>query len=66
MAINTNNSPNRYRLTKSLTDEAKFFLEINNPKQRQYEALRAFFVENLNVKTISEQFGYSPCHGYQK
>jgi transposase len=71
MAINTDKSTDSANLTKSLTVEAKFFLEINNPKQRQYEALRAFFVENLNVKTISEQFGYSPgafrvlCHQFR-
>ena len=58
-------------LTKSLSEEARYFLEPRNSKQRQYEALRAYFVENLPVKVISERFNYTPgafhvlCHQFR-
>ena len=31
----------------AITQEARFFLEPGHPRQRQYEALRAYFVEGL-------------------
>ena len=49
------------KLSNSLSGEVKFFLEPNTPKQRQYEALRAYFVEKLSVKNVANQFGYT--HG---
>lgn len=58
-------------LSKSLSEEAGYFLEPRNSKQRQYEALRAYFVENLPVKVISERFNYTPgafhvlCHQFR-
>lgn len=61
MAIKRKKLISGIKLTNSLTKEAKFFLVANNPKQRQYEALRAFFVENLSARIVSERFGYS--HG---
>lgn len=36
------------------------FLQPKNANQRQYEALRAYFVEGLSSKKTAEQFGYSP------
>ena len=45
---------------KSITNEAGFFLEPDNPKQRQYEALRAYFVEHCLAKDVAARFGYSP------
>jgi transposase len=42
-----------------LTKEAKFFLEACSPKQRQYEALRAYFVGNLTSKEVAKRFGYT-------
>lgn len=47
-------------LSKLLTPEAKFFLEPSCSKQRQYEALRAYFVENLPAKDVAEMYGYTP------
>lgn len=41
-------------------DEAKFFLGPEFPLQRQYEALRAFFVEELPGPEVARRFGYSP------
>jgi len=54
-----------------LSEEARFFLEPQQTKQRQYEALRAFFVENLAAKEAAARFGYSPgalhvlCHQFR-
>lgn len=35
-----------------------FFLEPAETYQRQYEALRAYFVEDRSLKEIAKQFGY--------
>ena len=43
-----------------LTNMARFFLEPSNAAHRQYEALRAFFVENLPSTEVARRFGYSP------
>lgn len=43
-----------------LTDPKRFFLEPSNSAQRQYEALRAFFVEELPSAEAAKRFGYTP------
>ena len=43
-----------------ITPEARFFLEPAHASQRQYEALRAFFVEGLSSDKAAARFGYSP------
>jgi hypothetical protein len=54
-----------------LTDPARFFLAPDNPRHRQYEALRAFFVERLPSHQVARRFGYSPgafrvlCHEFR-
>jgi hypothetical protein len=46
----------------------RLFLQPSNPTHRQYEALRAFFVERLPSAQAASRFGYSPgsfrvlCH----
>jgi hypothetical protein len=45
---------------KQLTDLARVFLEPANPTHRQYEALRAFFVEKLSGAEVAKRYGYSP------
>jgi Transposase DDE domain len=45
---------------KKLTDVARVFLEPANATQRQYEALRAFFVEGLPGAEVARRFGYTP------
>jgi len=56
----------------SLTDYCRFFEEPTTPRQRQYEALRAFFVEELTSAEAAERFGYSPgafrvlCHAFRR
>ena len=42
-----------------LTDPARFFLEPSSPTHRQYEALRAFFVEGLPSAEAARRFGYT-------
>jgi hypothetical protein len=36
----------------------QFFLEPAETYHRQYEALRAFFIEGRRLKEIAQQFGY--------
>jgi hypothetical protein len=43
-----------------VSEEARFFLQPLKPLQRQYEALRAYFVEELPSAQVAEQFGYTP------
>jgi len=45
---------------KELTDLARLFLEPTNPTHRQYEALRAFFVDQLPSAEAARRFGYTP------
>ena len=46
--------------SNKLTNMARFFLEPSNAAHRQYEALRAYFVENLPSTEVARRFGYSP------
>lgn len=58
------------QLTKG-SPEARFFLQPDKPLQRQYEALRAYFVEGLPSHEVAARFGYSPgafrvlCHQFR-
>jgi transposase-like protein len=45
---------------KKLTDLARVFLEPANSTHRQYEALRAYFVDGLPSAQTARRFGYSP------
>jgi hypothetical protein len=44
-----------------LTNPPSFFLEPALPKHRQYEALRAYFVEGCPSHQAARAFGYSPA-----
>ena len=44
---------------KKLTDYARVFLEPSNSTHRQYEALRAYFLEGLSGKEAAGRFGYT-------
>lgn len=46
---------------KDLIACRKFFKEPAGPKQRQYEALRAYFVDELTGEVAAKKFGYT--HG---
>src|SRR5713101_6630804 len=37
-----------------------FFLKPDHPRHRQYEALRAYFVEDLSSREVARRFGYQP------
>src|SRR4051795_3204817 len=46
--------------------QARFFLAPETPQQRQYEALRAYFVEKAPSHEVARRFGYTPgafCDG---
>src|SRR5213594_3442824 len=53
-----------------LTSPRSFFLEPKHPKQRQYEALRAYYVEGRPSQEVARDFGYSAgafrvlCHSF--
>ena len=55
----------------NITEPRRFFLEPALPKQRQYEALRAFFLEQRPSHQVARDFGYSPgafrvlCHQFR-
>jgi transposase len=61
-----------YGAPKELSDIRRFFLEPHIPKQRQYEALRAYFVEGLPSQDVAKSFGYSVsafhvlCHHFRR
>ncbi len=50
---------------------AGFFLAPESPLQRQYEALRAYFVERIPSHQVARRFGYTPgsfrvlCHQFR-
>lgn len=46
-------------LSKKITKLARIFLEPSNSTHRQYEALRAYFVEGLPSKEVAKRFGYT-------
>ena len=45
---------------KYLSAIRRFFLEPDQPKQHQYKALRAYFIENKPDAQVACAFGYSP------
>src|SRR3984893_18397408 len=49
------------RLPNDLTKRRRFFVEPATVRQRQYEALRAFFVEGLASAEVARRFGYAPA-----
>ncbi len=55
----------------SLTKCQRFFAEPATARQRQYEALRAYFLEGLPSAEAARSFGYSPgafrvlCHAFR-
>src|SRR5258708_17432845 len=56
----------------SITKCRRFFAEPATPRQRQYEALRAFYLEGLTSAHAAARFGYSPgafrvlCHAFRR
>jgi len=60
------------RTPKDISSVRRFFLEPQCPKQRQYEALRAYFVEGRPSHEAARAFGYSVsafhvlCHHFRR
>jgi transposase len=56
----------------SLTDCRRFFAEPATTRQRQYEALRAFYVDGQPSSEVARRFGYSAgafrvlCHAFRR
>ncbi|HEX7676683.1 MAG TPA: hypothetical protein VF713_01055 [Thermoanaerobaculia bacterium] len=57
---------------KSISACKRFFTHPASPKQRQYDALRAFFVEDHPSAQVARAFGYTPgsfqvmCHHFRR
>jgi hypothetical protein len=57
---------------KTITECQRFFLEPRLPKQRIYEALRAYFVEGKPSPEVARAFGYTTgalrvlCHHFRR
>ena len=49
-----------FRAPVTLTDPPAFFRQPRHPKQRQYEALRAYYLEGRSSQEAARAFGYSP------
>jgi len=49
-----------FRAPVTLTDPPAFFRQPRHPKQRQYEALRAYYVAGRSSHEAARAFGYSP------
>ena len=64
MSIDTRNA-------LTVNPDAQFFLAPATPLQRQYEALRAYFVEQCPGPEVAQRFAYSPgafrvlCHQFR-
>jgi hypothetical protein len=63
---------NKSRREITDNDIKRVFLEPANPTHRQYEALRAYFVEGIPSAETAVRFGYTPgsfrvlCHGFRQ
>jgi Transposase DDE domain len=57
---------------KSLTDCRRFFEEPASARQRQYEALRAYFLDQVPTTEVARRFGYTSgafrvlCHDFRR
>ena len=56
---------------RTLTEVERAFLEPTNATHRQYEALRAYFIEGAPSQEVAARFGYTPgsfrvlCHHFR-
>ena len=57
---------------KDISIIRRFFLQPASPKQRQYEALRAYFIDDHSAREVATAFGYSLgafqvlCHHFRR
>jgi transposase-like protein len=60
------------RTQDNITKLRRFFSEPTSPRQRQYEALRAYFFEQHPSAEVAKRFGYTPgtfrvlCHTFRR
>src|SRR5215831_7452913 len=60
------------RAPDNITKLRSFFSEPRSPRQRQYEALRAYFFEQHPSAEVAKRFGYTPgtfrvlCHTFRR
>jgi len=60
------------RKEHKLTEYGRFFLQPTSTSHRQYEALRAHFVDNVSSQEAAKRFGYTPgsfrvlCHQFRQ
>src|SRR5499433_67741 len=60
------------RTPSNITKLRRFFSEPSSPRQRQYEALRAYFFEQSASAEVAKRFGYSAgafrvlCHTFRR
>ena len=60
------------RAPKNLTKFRRFFAEPSHPRQRMYEALRAYFLDGRPSQEVARDFGYTPgsfrvlCHAFRR
>jgi len=60
------------RTPDNITKLRRFFGEPSSPRQRQYEALRAYFFEQSPSVEVANRFGYSAgafrvlCHSFRR
>ena len=59
-------------IPKEITGCRRFFGEPSSPRQRPYEALRAFYLEGLPSVAAAKRFGYAPgtfrvlCYAFRR
>jgi len=59
------------KVPKDLIQCERYFRDPDSPRQRQYEALRAYYCEKLPSDEVARMFGYSPgsfrqlCHQFR-
>ena len=57
---------------KDITKCRRFFAQPSHPRQRMYEALRAYFLDQRSSHAVARDFGYSPgsfrvlCHQFRR
>lgn len=57
---------------KDISECRRFFLEPQTPRHRQYEALRAYYIENRTAEEVARAFGYTRgsfevlCHRFRR
>ena len=57
--LTCNATYNIYIVMAMQIDPYRYFAHPKSPGQKQYEALRAFYVDNLPARVVADRFGYT-------